>query len=162
MELIATTIANNPCGAKIPCGDRQVMLAYIRGVVTRTQVSGDDMAIGARIRQARERIGVSITDLGLAYGKNRQTVQFWENGKHFPPLSDFNRLCLMLRTAPNQLLGIEVMDVLTEQEAAKARLEIETLATLEKKRREEAARVPAARGRLRQSSGNTGRFRRPA
>ena len=128
----------------------------------KSQVSGNDMAIGARIRQARERIGVSITDLGLAYGKNRQTVQFWENGKHFPPLGDFYRLCELLHTDANYLLGIKDTDVLTEEEAAKARLAIETAARREKLTREDVARERAVRGRLQRSTGNTGRFRRPA
>jgi transcriptional regulator with XRE-family HTH domain len=155
------TIARIPCGANILCGERQVLLAYpVR--VGHTSVSGDDMLIGARIRKARERLGVSITDLGLAYGKNRQTVQFWENGKHFPPLSDFNRLCRLLRTDANQLLGFGDMAVITEQEAVQARLEIETLAHQERSRREEAERPRPARGRLQRASGNTGRFRRPA
>jgi transcriptional regulator with XRE-family HTH domain len=140
----------------------QVLFAHTESKVGNQPISGDDMELGARIRKARERLGVSITDLGLAFGKNRQAVQFWENGKHFPPLSDFGRLCRMLRADANYFLGMGVMDVLTEQEAAKARLEIESAAARERTRREEAASKRPARRGLQRSTGQTGRFRRPA
>ena len=125
------------------------------------QVSGNDIEIGARIKKARERLGVSITALGLAYGKNRQTVQFWENGKAFPPLSDFERLCWLLRTDANQLLGIQGMGALTEQEATKARLEIEIAAARERGRREGGARPRSARKGPPSSTSSAVKFRRP-
>jgi transcriptional regulator with XRE-family HTH domain len=123
------TVARILCGANIPCGERQVLLAYPSYVGSRkTPVTGLDRAIGARIRSAREDLGVSITELGMALGSTRQKVQFWERGDHFPPLSEFPKLCQLLRTDANTLLGIHEMKTLTEQEKLTARLRIQTLA----------------------------------
>jgi transcriptional regulator with XRE-family HTH domain len=125
----STLIAKIPCGAKIPCVDGQNILAYALGMGSRkTPVSGAERAIGARIREARERLGVSIAELGLATGSSRQKVQFWERGDHFPPLSEFPRLCQLLRTDANALLGIQAMKALTEQEIVSARMQIQTMA----------------------------------
>ncbi len=98
----------------------------------KTPVSGAERAIGARIREARERLGVSIAELGLATGSSRQKIQFWERGDHFPPLSEFPRLCQLLRTDANALLGLPDMKSLTEQEIVSARMKIQTLAAAAK------------------------------
>jgi len=122
-------IARNPCGAKMPCGDMPDFLAYAFGVGSRkTPVTGAERAIGARIREARERLGVSIAELGLATGSSRQKVQFWERGEHFPPLSDFRRICELLRTEPNHILGISPMRSLTDTDVLSARRQIQALA----------------------------------
>lgn len=143
------TIARNAGGASIIGGAPQGFLAYRYVVGGRKTVSGADRALGASIRKARERLGVSITDLGLAYGGSRQTVQFWEAGKHFPPLSDFPRLCQLLKTDPNHLLGMDVMAELTEQEVRAAALEIQTLAQQTKNANRNVVRLRVGQGRLR-------------
>lgn len=140
------TIARNPCGASILCGDVPNILAYARSVGSRkTPVSGAERAIGARIREARERLGVSIAELGLATGGRRQTVQFWERGEHFPPLSEFPRLCQLLRTDANSILGMQAMKALTDQDIVSVRMQIQTMAQAAK----EDARPRKAQERLR-------------
>jgi ribosome-binding protein aMBF1 (putative translation factor) len=64
------------------------------------------LAIALRIRRAREALGWSKAKLARVYGTNRQTVQYWENGKHFPTVADFPRLCAALRVDANYLLAI--------------------------------------------------------
>ena len=129
MNLDAHLIANIPCGANISCGDLQNFLAYPFSVgAKKREITGLDRQIGARIRMQRERIGVSVTDLGLAFGGTRQKVQFWERGENFPPVSEFTRLCAMLRAEPNYLLGLSQPSELTEKEIRTARLEIQSAA----------------------------------
>src|SRR5688572_12372290 len=123
------SIANIPCGASISCGDGQKILAYPLSVTKKSRTpTGLDRAIGARIREARERLGVTITDLGLAFGGTRQKVQFWETGKNFPPVSDLRRLCELLRVDANSLLGMHEMKSLNEHEIISARNKILALA----------------------------------
>lgn len=94
----------------------------------KTPVTGAERAIGARIREARELLGISIAELGLATGSSRQKVQFWERGDHFPPLSEFPRLCQLLRTDANAILGLQAMKALNEQEIVSARMQIQAMA----------------------------------
>lgn len=147
----SATLARNPCAANMPCGDLQNFLAYDFGVGSRkTPVTGAERAIGARIREARERLGVSIAELGLATGSSRQKVQFWERGDHFPPLSDFRRICELLRTDPNHILGMGQMRTLTDTEILSARRQIQALALAAKNAEAEPKR---SQERLRRRSG---------
>jgi transcriptional regulator with XRE-family HTH domain len=151
---IEATIANIACGANIPCGDMQGNLAYPYVVGTKSrQVTGFERAIGARIRDARERLGVNLTELGLAYGGHRQTVQHWEHGKNFPPLKDFPRLCHLLRMDANALLGMTAMKALTEQDILSARMQIQAIARASK---EQGTVRHRATVRLRRSSTHAG------
>lgn len=128
---------------------------------SKKKVIGDEeKAIGARIRLARIRLDVSITDLGLAYGGKRQTAQFWEKGTHFPPLKDFPRLCDMLRIDANQILGMEAMKALTEQEKNAARFAIQTAAAKAKSDGIGVARPSVRRERLRRRSSSAASARR--
>lgn len=122
IPLMPRSIANIPCGASMPCGDLQGLLAYPR-VMARAKkaITEADRAIGGRIRAARERLGVTVTDLGLAFGGKRQTAQFWERGAHFPPASDLKRLCQLLRIDANHLLGIQHLPLETERDVESAR-----------------------------------------
>lgn len=149
---VVGTIARIPCGANIPCGDPQDFLAYARGVGSRkTPVTGAERAIGARIREARERLGVSVSELGLASGSTRQKVQFWERGEHFPPLRDLPSLCRLLRVDPNHILGMESMKALNDNDIRSARMQLQTIAAAKKEER--AARKRPARRVLQRSSG---------
>lgn len=125
----ARNIARIPCAANIPCADGQKILAYSRGVGSRkTSVSGAERAIGARIREARERLDLSIQDLALAFGKKRQAVQFWEKGTHFPKLAEFSQFCQLLRTDANWILGMQAMRSLSKDEIVSASLQIKAMA----------------------------------
>lgn len=127
--MTAASIARIPCPASITCGDAPKILAYPLDVGSRkTPVTGSERAIGARIREARERLGVSIAELGAAWGGSRQKVQFWERGDHFPPLSDFRRLCELLRTDANQILGMSAVKPLDDTDVLSARMQIQTMA----------------------------------
>jgi transcriptional regulator with XRE-family HTH domain len=150
-SVTGASIARIPCSASIPCGDRQNILAYSQGVGSRkTPVTGAERAIGARIREARERLGVSVSELGLASGSTRQKVQFWERGEHFPPLRDFPGICKLLRADPNQILGMESMHVLTDNDIRSARMQIQTIAAARKDER--ATRKRPARRALQRPS----------
>lgn len=147
--MTAGTIARIPCGANILCGDTQKVLAYVRGVGKKKKpISEADEAIGRRIKDARDSLDVSQEDLGVAFGKRRQTVQFWERGENFPPLSDFPKLCRLLRTDPNTLLGTQAMKALTQEEKIRAKAEIQALAREGKVRLPGVVRRRAAQERL--------------
>lgn len=130
MDSVSPLIARNPCGAKMICGVPQKSLAYAPVVGgKKREVTGEDRAIGARIRIQRQRLGVSVTELGLAFGGSRQKVQFWERGENFPPVSDFARLCSLLRADPNHiLLGAPLAKDLSDKDVKAARLEIQSAA----------------------------------
>lgn len=117
----------------MPCGELPSFLAYAPDVASRkTPVTGAERAIGARIREARERLGVSLTELGLATDSTRQKVQFWERGDHFPPLRDLPALCRLLRVDANHILGLEAMKALNDNEILTARRQIQTIAAAKK------------------------------
>lgn len=142
MTIQARTIARIPCGANIPCGDPQKSLAYAQSVGSRkTPVSGAERAIGARIREARERLEVSVAELGLASGSTRQKVQFWERGEHFPPLREFPSICKLLRVSPNYILGFEAMTALNNNDILSARMQIQAIAQARKEDRAAPKRV---------------------
>lgn len=137
------SIAKNLGGARIIGADMPVFLAdNFRVAGRKTDVSGAERAMGARIREARERLGVSINELGLAMGGSRQQVQFWEKGSSFPALADFPRLCRLLKTDANTLLGMSAMPTLNDTDIVSARMQIQAMA--------QAAKDNAAvrRGRL--------------
>lgn len=154
-------LANDSCGDNISCGDQQVFFAYSSAVNTKkSQATATDQAIAARIREARERLGVSMTELGLAYGGHRQTAQHWERGASFPPLSDFPKLCDLLRVTPNQLLGMDAMNSLTEKEKIAARLAIENAAMRAKMQKRMRSDNYGSQERLRRRQAGTASVRR--
>lgn len=106
--------------------------------------------MGARIREARERLGVSVAELGLASGSTRQKVQFWERGEHFPPLRDLPELCRLLRVEPNYIMGFEAMKALNSQEIVQARMQLQAIAAACKEER--AARKRTTRRSLQRHS----------
>jgi transcriptional regulator with XRE-family HTH domain len=155
------TIARIPCAANIPCGDLQNILAYPRGVGRRkTPISGEERSIGAEIRKARERLDVSVADLGLAMGKTRQAAQFWERGENLPTLSDFPKLCRLLRSDPNTLLGIDSMPAMTEEEKQASQRKIQLAAEAARAAKRGPARRRAASERLHPRSASASGIRR--
>lgn len=69
------------------------------------------VAIGRRIRYARQAAKMSQTDLAAKLGVERAAVSFWENGTRAPKYETLIKLCRVLATAlnedinPNRLLG---------------------------------------------------------
>ena len=113
-----TSVANNPCGAKIPCGDLQVFFAYA------VSVGGDakqQKAIGDRISEAMARLDISISELGLAWGGHRQTAQHWVHGRSMPPAAELPRLCRMLLLDANEMFGFTPLSARAPQEIEQAR-----------------------------------------
>jgi len=129
----APTIARIPCGANIPCGDRQGLLAYAAIMAKKGKVITEaDLRMGKRITAARERLGVTVTDLGWAWtgtAGGRSTVQFYEKGETFPPASDLRRLCLLLHIDANELLDVPSMVNATDRELATAKQALLNVAT---------------------------------
>jgi transcriptional regulator with XRE-family HTH domain len=89
------------------CDDAQKLLAYSLYMVR--DIDRSDLAakhIASAIQDAINRFGITITDLGLAWGKNRQNVQHWIKGSHSPKAADLPRLCELLGISANELLDV--------------------------------------------------------
>ncbi len=99
--------------------------------------------MGQRIADALNRLGVSITDLGLEWGGNRQTVQFWERGANFPPAGELPRLCHMLLIDANELLGVDPIGRIAERDILAARQSIVALAARAKQNSQDEDEVSA-------------------
>ena len=61
----------------------------------------------ARLKCVRQQRGLSQADLSLALGLNVHTVGNWEQGRSSPALSYFPRLCRILGTTSDFLLGTD-------------------------------------------------------
>lgn len=60
--------------------------------------------MGERIRQARERAGLSQKQIAEALGIDQSAVSFWETGKSEPTLHNLRRLADILGCRPADLL----------------------------------------------------------
>lgn len=60
--------------------------------------------IGDRLRQAREKMGLTQEELAYFFRFNVGAVSHWECGRREPSLSNLVRLCHALEIDPNQLL----------------------------------------------------------
>lgn len=56
-------------------------------------VSFDMASLGQQIRAARERLGLTQTDLGRAVGVSRNAVSLWESDKNGPTLDTMLKVC---------------------------------------------------------------------
>jgi len=114
-------------------------------------VSEEDREMGNRVREARERLGITVTDLGYAFGgqaSGRQQVQFWEKGTHFPPASDLAKLCRLLRVDGNYLLGLKPIAAETPRDISTTRDALIALAAAAREsEREEPARKAQSKSR---------------
>lgn len=93
---------------------------------------------------------MSVTDLGLAWGGNRQTAQFWEKGTHLPPAREIPKLCRLLLIDANHLLGFDLIDGVSERDlslAKQALLVMAQTARENKKSRRTAPIAPTKRAR---------------
>ena len=111
--------ARNTGGASIPCGDHGKISLHTLNVVAKHT---EEERIGRRIHTAILKLGVTITDVGLAWGGSRQTAQHWIRGKHLPAARYLGRLCKMLLIDANELLDINPLSMhsTADQEAARA------------------------------------------
>lgn len=111
--------ARNPCHASDACDDHRKISLHNRPVVAKHT---EEERIGRRIHTAILRLGVTITDVGLAWGGSRQTAQHWIKGNHLPAARYLGRLCKMLLIDANELLDISPLSMHSEadQEAARA------------------------------------------
>lgn len=73
-----------------------------------------DTMFGIRAKTARERRGMSQTDLARATGMDQAWISNIEAGRRDPNLQNLFRLCLALRVSADELLGLPTV---TEQAA---------------------------------------------
>ena len=57
-----------------------------------------------RIRERREALGLTQTELAKKVGKSFRTIQSWERGESFPNAEYVSILCNVFGTDPNSLL----------------------------------------------------------
>lgn len=60
--------------------------------------------IGKRIRQVREAMEYSVSDLSMATGLPHPTIEKWEGGRACPRLDMLARLCVALECTVDELL----------------------------------------------------------
>lgn len=92
-----------------------------------------------------QRVGLNATQLGLLWGGHRQTVQHWTNGASFPSVTELHRLCGILGTDANELLGLSRSGKLSGRELEAHRVALQNeIARLKDlaKRREGRIRAP--------------------
>lgn len=77
--------------------------------------------IGDRLKAHLKRLGVSISDLGRAWGKHRQTAQQWVHGRSLPPGGEIPALCEMLGLDANTFLGVDARAELSDSEIGRIR-----------------------------------------
>jgi transcriptional regulator with XRE-family HTH domain len=83
-----------------PPSDDPTLAAKLPG----SMVSGG--SIGDRIAAARERRGLSKSDLGRAIGKNYRMVQKWETGEVLPERDSIRLVAQVLAVTIEELLGV--------------------------------------------------------
>ena len=78
--------------------------------------------IGARIRECRERAGLTQVQLAKAAFVTRQSVGNWENGKTMPDVQSLQLVAQALGTTVDGLLGDEVPAIVRETIGARREL----------------------------------------
>ena len=71
------------------------------------------MQIGDRIRQLREREGISQSALAEALGATRAAVNAWEMGISNPSMQSLVELSLFFRVSVDHLLGLDDADTIS-------------------------------------------------
>jgi Zn-dependent peptidase ImmA (M78 family)/DNA-binding XRE family transcriptional regulator len=61
-------------------------------------------AVGRRLREARERLGLTQAQVALRIGKTPTAISYWEGGQRSPDLDDILALGDILNIGPNELL----------------------------------------------------------
>lgn len=67
----------------------------------------DDLGIAQRIRELRQKRGLSDADLASALGVTRGMVNMLENGKGTKQFVKLRKMAEILGTTPNYILGVE-------------------------------------------------------
>ena len=68
-------------------------------------MSAKSLSVGARIREARQRAGLTANQLGERVGRDRQTVYRWEWGSVEPSLDLLEKLAGALGVTVGSLFG---------------------------------------------------------
>ena len=72
----------------------------------------EDYSFALRLKQLRERRGVSQTDLGIMMGINPNRISNWELGINLnPPLDVIRKLCKALGCTADELLGLTEVEL---------------------------------------------------
>jgi len=107
--------------------------------------SDQNTLIGQRISEAMARLGVSISELGLAWGGSRQTAQHWVHGRHLPTAGELPRLCRLLLIDANELLCLKPLASRSNTEIVEARKHILALANAARERQLKKTASPRKR-----------------
>lgn len=75
-------------------------------------------SVGRRLRQARERLGLTQADLANLLGKTATAISYWEGGQRSPGLDDLIDLASVLQLNPADLLPAQSPRVVARAEAA--------------------------------------------
>lgn len=80
-----------------------------------------------KIRERREALGLTQTELAKMVGKSFRTIQSWERGESYPNAEYVAVLCNVFNTDPNDLLGWYIDHPLDRPAAARLDPEHEAL-----------------------------------
>ena len=64
------------------------------------------LTVGEKIRNLREDMDMSQTELGLATCMSQRKISYIENGRYEPGLQDIMEFCKFFRVSADYLLGI--------------------------------------------------------
>lgn len=69
------------------------------------------MMFGARLKEAREALGLTGEFVGDQVGVSKATISHWENGRYQPNIEQIRGLCSALKVSPNWLFEVETIDL---------------------------------------------------
>ena len=75
-------------------------------------------SVGRRIRDARERMGLTQAELGTHLGKTATAVSDWEGGQRSPALDDLVDIAAVLQISMSDLLPVQAPRVVARAQAA--------------------------------------------
>lgn len=76
----------------------------------------DKTASGLRIKEIRERRGLSQQELGARLNINPNNISNWELGYSFPTYSGIRKLCMALACSADELLGLKDLDLNADEQ----------------------------------------------
>lgn len=82
-----------------------------------------------KIRERREALGLTQTELAKMVGKSFRTIQSWERGESYPNAEYVAVLCNVFNVEPNDILGWYIDHPLDRPSAARLDPEHEALLT---------------------------------
>lgn len=72
---------------------------------------GPELGIGLRLKEAREKLKLSASEVAREAGIHRATLKHYETGARFPGAKELRRLCDVLRVSADYLLYGEQYDL---------------------------------------------------